>query len=74
MGGAGSAVNEVLQAAGCEVRVLNLGLPDRYIEQATQTEQLAEAGLLPDQLEHRIRGTWQELVSASASPRGVQAS
>jgi 1-deoxy-D-xylulose-5-phosphate synthase len=74
MGGAGSAVNEVLQAAGCEVRVLNLGLPDRYIEQATQTEQLAEAGLLPDQLEHRIRVTWQELVSASASPRGVQAS
>jgi 1-deoxy-D-xylulose-5-phosphate synthase len=55
MGGAGSAVNEALHAAGSEVRVLNLGLPDRYIEQATQTEQLAEAGLLPDQIEQRIR-------------------
>lgn len=44
-GGAGSAVNEWAQANGLGVQVLNFGLPDRYIEQGTQQEQLAEAGL-----------------------------
>ncbi|MEM6406014.1 MAG: 1-deoxy-D-xylulose-5-phosphate synthase [Pseudomonadota bacterium] len=44
-GGAGSAVNEWLQAQGMEVQILNFGLPDRYIEQGTQQEQLTEAGL-----------------------------
>ena len=44
-GGAGSAVNEYLIRVGNPVRVLNLGLPDRFIEHATQSEQLSEAGL-----------------------------
>lgn len=44
-GGAGSAVNEFLMRTGHPVRVLNLGLPDCFIEQASQPEQLAEAGL-----------------------------
>jgi 1-deoxy-D-xylulose-5-phosphate synthase len=44
-GGAGSAVAEWVQAQGLTVRVLCFGLPDRYIEQGTQQEQLAEAGL-----------------------------
>ena len=44
-GGAGSAVNEYLMRAGHPVRVLNLGLPDRFIEHASQAEQLREAGL-----------------------------
>ncbi|MEL6722667.1 MAG: 1-deoxy-D-xylulose-5-phosphate synthase [Pseudomonadota bacterium] len=44
-GGAGSAVNEWLQAQGIEAQILNFGLPDRYIEQGTQQEQLTEAGL-----------------------------
>ncbi len=44
-GGAGSAVNETLLRAGHPVRVLNLGLPDRFIDHASQQEQLAEAGL-----------------------------
>ena len=54
-GGAGSAVNELLHASGIQVPVLNLGLPDRFIEQATQAEQLEEAGLSADQIERRIR-------------------
>jgi len=45
MGGAGSAVNECLAGLGLRPAVLNLGLPDRYIEQGSQQEQLAEAGL-----------------------------
>ncbi len=44
-GGAGSAVTEWVQAQDLSVRVLCFGLPDRYIEQGTQLEQLAEAGL-----------------------------
>ena len=53
-GGAGSAVNELLHAAGIAARVLNLGLPDTFIEQGTQAEQLEMAGLSPTQIEQRI--------------------
>ena len=44
-GGAGSAVNEWLAATGRVKRILNLGLPDRFIEQGTQAEQWRDAGL-----------------------------
>jgi 1-deoxy-D-xylulose-5-phosphate synthase len=44
-GGAGSAVNEFLLAQGHAVPILNLGLPDRYLDHATPEEQLSEAGL-----------------------------
>ena len=44
-GGAGSAVNEFLARVQQPVRVLNLGLPDHFIEHATTAEQLQEAGL-----------------------------
>jgi len=44
-GGAGSAVLEVLQAAGVRAAVLQLGLPDRFIDQGDPGLQLADAGL-----------------------------
>jgi 1-deoxy-D-xylulose-5-phosphate synthase len=44
-GGAGSAVNECLAAAGLTPRVLNLGLPDRFTSQGSRGELLAEYGL-----------------------------
>ncbi|MEW8255215.1 MAG: 1-deoxy-D-xylulose-5-phosphate synthase [Candidatus Thiodiazotropha taylori] len=44
-GGAGSAVNEFLAAEGIQVNLINLGLPDRYLDHASHQEQLAEAGL-----------------------------
>ncbi len=44
-GGAGSAVNERLAAHGRSCRILNLGLPDRFVPHATREEQLAECGL-----------------------------
>lgn len=44
-GGAGSAVSEFLNQAGIGVRLLHLGLPDRFIEHGAQSELLAEAGL-----------------------------
>ena len=53
-GGAGSAVNELLAAAGHGVRVLNLGLPDRFQDHAAHEEQLREAGLDLQGLLHAI--------------------
>ena len=44
-GGAGSAVNECLARHDISVRVLNLGLPDRFIEQASSRQQLQACGL-----------------------------
>ncbi len=54
-GGAGAAVSEYLAAAGIDVPLLHFGLPDRYIEQATQAEQLAEAGLGVEQMLEAVR-------------------
>ena len=45
MGGAGSAVLEALQRRGIAVPVLQLGLPDRFIDQGDPAIQLAECGL-----------------------------
>ncbi len=45
MGGAGSAVLEALERAGRSVPVLQLGLPDRFIDQGDPGIQLASVGL-----------------------------
>ncbi len=45
MGGAGSAVAEVLAAHGATPQLLQLGLPDHFIEHGDPAELLAEAGL-----------------------------
>ena len=45
MGGAGSAVNEWLASQGINVPVLNLGLPDSFIEQGERGELLRLCGL-----------------------------
>lgn len=45
MGGAGSAVNEYLLKQQCQNRVLNLGLPDSFMEHASREQLLDDAGL-----------------------------
>ena len=45
MGGAGSGVNELLMAENRRVSVLNLGLPDQFIEHGTHAQLLAGCGL-----------------------------
>ena len=45
MGGAGSAVNEYLLKQQCQNRILNLGLPDTFMEHASREELLEDAGL-----------------------------
>jgi len=54
-GGAGSAVLEALQAAGSRVPVLQLGLPDRFIDHGDPAIQLAHAGLTREGLLKSIR-------------------
>ena len=44
-GGAGSAVNNYLQAQRILMPVLNIGLPDSFVEQGTREELLAICGL-----------------------------
>ena len=44
-GGAGSAVTELLHARGITLPVLQLGLPDAYIDHGDQTQMLADCGL-----------------------------
>ena len=44
-GGAGSAVNEYLNSQAIQMPVINLGIPDKYVEHASREEQLEEIGL-----------------------------
>jgi 1-deoxy-D-xylulose-5-phosphate synthase len=44
-GGAGSGVGELLAAAGLQVALLHLGIPDRFIEHGSREECLQAAGL-----------------------------
>jgi 1-deoxy-D-xylulose-5-phosphate synthase len=55
MGGAGSAVQEALQRQRRLVPVLQLGLPDRFIDQGDPGIQLAECGLTKDGIVKAIR-------------------
>ncbi|MBG6464900.1 1-deoxy-D-xylulose-5-phosphate synthase [Pseudomonas aeruginosa] len=55
MGGAGSAVGEFLASEGLEVPLLQLGLPDYYVEHAQPSEMLAECGLDAAGIEKAVR-------------------
>ncbi|MDE2497924.1 MAG: 1-deoxy-D-xylulose-5-phosphate synthase, partial [Xanthomonadaceae bacterium] len=53
-GGAGSAVAELLAANGVEAPMLQLGLPDVFLEHATREQLLAEAGLDADGIRRAV--------------------
>ncbi|MGB8408385.1 MAG: 1-deoxy-D-xylulose-5-phosphate synthase [Gallionella sp.] len=53
-GGAGSAVEECLQQHGVTIPLLQLGLPDRFIEQGEHGRMLADCGLDATGLRARI--------------------
>jgi 1-deoxy-D-xylulose-5-phosphate synthase len=55
-GGAGSAVAECLQQHGIVIPLLQLGLPDRFIEQGEHAKMLADCGLDADGLIAAIEG------------------
>ena len=55
MGGAGSAVAESLQAAGITRQLLQLGLPDEFIEHGDPAKLLALQGLDAAGIEASVR-------------------
>jgi len=55
MGGAGSAVCELLAARGSERRILLLGLPDWFIDHGDPARLLASVGLDAKGIEHAVR-------------------
>lgn len=60
MGGAGSAVMEALAAARVVMPVLQLGLPDRFIEHGDQARLLSLQGLDAPGIESSIRGHFSQ--------------
>jgi 1-deoxy-D-xylulose-5-phosphate synthase len=59
-GGAGSAVLECLEAKGIAAKVLQLGLPDAFIEQGDPAELLARCGLDGKGILASIRGRLEQ--------------
>jgi 1-deoxy-D-xylulose-5-phosphate synthase len=53
-GGAGSGINELLMQEAVIKPVLNLGLPDRWVDQGTHKQLLAECGLDSEGIEQKI--------------------
>ncbi|GHC29452.1 1-deoxy-D-xylulose-5-phosphate synthase [Aidingimonas halophila] len=62
-GGAGSGVNELLAEAGELCAVLNLGLPDAFVEHGKPAELLHECGLDAEGIEASIRRRINALTS-----------
>ena len=60
MGGAGSAVSEALNGAGLAVPLLQLGLPDSFIDHGDHAQLLALQGLDAAGIEAAIRHHWPE--------------
>jgi 1-deoxy-D-xylulose-5-phosphate synthase len=66
-GGAGSAIVECLAAHGHTGPILNLGIPDRFIEHGSRDDCLAAAGLDPASIETAITRWWHVPARAAAS-------
>lgn len=60
MGGAGSAVNEFLALEKIATNILNIGIPDAFIEHASPAEMLAFCGLDAGGIEGAIRRRLQQ--------------
>lgn len=64
MAGAGSAVNEYLAQAQIVKPMLNLGLADNFMHQATHNQMLQQAGLDAQGLVKSIESAWLKLVQS----------
>ncbi|SPU50391.1 1-deoxy-D-xylulose-5-phosphate synthase [Bordetella trematum] len=71
MGGAGSAVLETLAASGLAMPVLQLGLPDLFIDHGDQAALLAGVGLDAAGIERAIRARYGALLQGA--PEGAAA-
>ncbi|MCG7219180.1 1-deoxy-D-xylulose-5-phosphate synthase [Acinetobacter sp. AG3] len=62
MAGAGSAVNEFLAQEQIVKPILNLGLPDEFLAQASHSEMLQDCGLDVKGIQNSIEQAWLKLV------------
>lgn len=69
-GGFGSAVLEMLADEGVSVRVLRIGLPDRFVEQGTQQQLYARYGLDAEGIAASVRN----FMNVEGTPSTVMAS
>lgn len=68
-GGAGSAVNECLAELDLQTPIINMGLPDRFVEHGTHAELLAECGLNRTGIQTRVSEYLQRHNCASSRSR-----
>jgi len=59
-GGFGSAVLEHLQAAGCAIPMLRLGIPDTFVAHGTQKQQRARCGIDADGIYAAVRAALEK--------------
>ncbi len=64
MGGAGSAVAELLAAEGIALPIQHVGLPDTWLEHASREQVLAEAGLDTASVRSAMLKRWPQLTAA----------
>jgi 1-deoxy-D-xylulose-5-phosphate synthase len=69
-GGAGSAVLEFLQRLGSTVPVLQVGVPDGFVEHGSREDNLAAAGLDAQSLRAAIERFWRGQAVVRAVPAG----
>lgn len=78
-GGAGSGVNETLHELGIEIPVLNVGIPDVFVEHGSREEALASVHMDADSIQATIE-KWQrgrseeEQSSRKSGPHAIHAS
>ncbi|OTG67497.1 1-deoxy-D-xylulose-5-phosphate synthase [Acinetobacter silvestris] len=65
MAGAGSAVNEYLAHAQILKPILNLGLADNFMAQASHEQMLQESGLDAEGIQHSIEKVWLKLLQTA---------
>jgi 1-deoxy-D-xylulose-5-phosphate synthase len=69
-GGAGSAVLEYLQRLGSTIPVLQVGVPDGFVEHGSREDNLAAAGLDAPSLRAAIERFWRGQAVVRAVPAG----
>ena len=71
-GGAGSAVCELFNLKGQQVPILQLGLPDYFVEHAKPEEMRAECGLDKAGILKAIENRWEEIQAKSGKKKIVK--
>ncbi len=69
-GGAGSAVGELLASEGVQIPLLQLGIPDRFIEHGSRESCLTAAGLDTAGLTASVEGWWARQTQARVRSAG----